>query len=83
MRVARVVLLTQERAVLRLRPSWFARLFGACDLVAELEYVDSSWVSKYTRERLGWIKYSAIIKAAMEGYPLEDASIPAARLLKE
>jgi hypothetical protein len=63
--------LTQEHAVLHLRPSWLARLFGAKDLVVELEYEYPWWVSRYTREKLGWIKYSTLIKNAMEGYPLE------------
>lgn len=92
MKVLRVVRLTQEHAVLQLRPSWLARLFGAKDIVCELERCDGHWVSKYTRERLGWCKHSTLLKDAMEGYPLEesgaydeddDTALPKAVLLKE
>mgnify|MGYP000886356401 CR=1 FL=1 len=83
MKVQRVVLLTQEYAVLHLRPSWLERLFGGRDLVVELEYVDGAWLSKFTRTRLSHMNHSAIITAAMEGYPLEDVPFPVARTLKE
>jgi hypothetical protein len=92
MKVRRVVLLTREHAVIHLTPSWLARLLGAKDLVVELEYDYPNWVSRYTRERLGWIKHSTIIKAAMEAYPLEQSpavdeagvvSLPRAKLHKE
>jgi len=82
-KVQRVVLLTQEYAVLHLRPSWWARLRGARDLVVELVYEDRRWISKFTRTPLSHMNHSGIITAAMEGYPLEDAPLPAARLLEE
>ena len=83
MRVLRVVMLTREHAVLHLRPSWLARLFGAPDLVVELEHANDSRVSKYTRTALGYMNYGGIIRAAMEGYPLESAPLPATRVVKE
>ena len=83
MRVRRVVLLTREHAVLHLRPSWLARLFGAPDLIAELEYEKPNWVSKYTRTSLSHMHHSSLINEAMQAYPICDAPIPTARLLEE
>lgn len=87
MRVRRVVLLTREHAVLHLRPSWLARLFGAPDLVVELEvevkYDTTNWVSKYTRTALSHMNHSSLIRGAMEAYPIDDTPIPVARLLEE
>ena len=93
MKVVRVVMLTREHAVLHLRPSWWRRLLGAQSLVCELEYEYPFWVSKYTRERLGFLPHSGIIRAAMECYPLDtpdgwaqgsdETVLPRATLLKE
>lgn len=93
MRVLRVEMLTSTSATVILRPSWLARLFGAKDLVCELERRAArkghdeeegpvGWRNKYTGQRLGWMKWGSMMQCALEYQPY-DRQLPVARVVKE
>lgn len=73
---ATLVECSDDRATVRLTPSWLARLFGAREVVCELE-VDGRWSDgdlrwRYARTRrdLREGAHSALILAALEQQPV-------------
>jgi len=65
---------TPPTATIVVRPHWLARLFGAQDLVYELEYDldDERWVGKYTRDPLSHMSEGTMLRRALEAQPAGD-----------
>lgn len=89
MRVQRVVMHSATSATVYLQPSWLARLFGARDLVCEVERRGArkghdeeegpvAWRSKHTGKRLGWMKHGSLIEHALECQPVTGCELPGA-----
>lgn len=98
MKVKRVVMLASDHAVVHLSPSWLARLFGAKDVVCELQWFlspcespssYSGWHNVHSRRHIDYMPHSSLLRSALEFQPLQigdkDApiAVPEARLLEE
>lgn len=78
MKIDRVIRHTPTEVTIILRPSWFARLFGAKDLVCDLQYRGAykgkhgiedeclEWRSKLTGKKVGWMKHGCLLEYALE-----------------
>lgn len=97
MKVVRVAMLADDYAVVHLRPSWLARLFGAKDVMCELVYLPhgyradekslylsgSGWHCKRTHKHIGYMRHSSLLEYALQFQPLQvQGDIPSARLLE-
>ena len=92
MRIERVVMHSPTSATIYLRPSWFARLFGAKDLVCELERRQArkgndeeegptAWRSKHTGTRVYRMQHGSLLQEALEFHPREN--LPTALMLPD
>jgi hypothetical protein len=76
MRVKYVQFLSPDRVDVVLQPGWWARLFGARELLVELRKRDSEkrsgWFSSITDEPVHNLEHGTLIKRALEARPVAD-----------
>ena len=84
MRVVAVAV-SGTHAVVRLRPGWLARLFGAPERIVELEWDDEwvRWRSVTTKQWLRDMNYGTMIRDALEAQPIADLPTAVANWLAE
>lgn len=77
MKVLRIVMRSSRQATIYLRPGWLAQLFGAQDVVCELQrgpndYPNEiNWHHRYTGRALCMMPYGDIMTRALEFQPLD------------
>ncbi len=77
MKIDRIIRHSHKEVTIILRPSWFARLFGAKDLVCELQYRGAykgkhgvedeclEWRSKHTGQKVGYMPHGCLLEYAL------------------
>lgn len=96
MKVKRVTMLAEDHAVIHLSPSWLAKLFGAKDVVCELQWfvtdpktnTRAGWHSVHSGRHIDYMRHGSMLERALEFQPLqaddkgESITLPEARLLE-
>jgi hypothetical protein len=70
-----VTFFARDHCIIRLRPGRLARLFGAKDLVVELEWNGCEWRGYYSRESICSMDFGYLIRRALSMQPVESPRV--------